>query len=409
MPNRRKTPSYRHHKPSGRAVVTLNGHDHYLGLYDSPESKALYDRLIGEWLISGRKLPQHETTQPSTVRRPERVKDVILAYMEHAETYYRGPNGEPTSEINNLEDALQPVLDLYGKAPAVDFGPLALRAVRQHMIETGLARTTINARIHRIRRCFRWAVSVEKIPGSVIHELETVEALGKGRSEAKEADPVQAVPVEDVDATLPYLNRIVAAMVKIQLLTGCRAGEVMIVRARDLRPSKPNWQYRPSTHKTSWRGKERIIPIGPKAQAILEPFLVKLDVEAFLFDPRDALLDLEEKRTGKRRKLRGTRRYTRISYRQAVARACDRAFPHPILSAIPPRKRSPEQREQLLAWRKQHRWSPLQLRHTHGTLVRAKYGLEGAQVALGHSRADVTQIYAERDQKLAEKIALEIG
>jgi hypothetical protein len=30
-------------------------------------------------------------------------------------------------------------------------------------------------------------------------------------------------------------------------------------------------------------------------------------------------------------------------------------------------------------------------------------------VSLGHSRADMTEIYAERNLKLAEKIALEIG
>ena len=49
--------------------------------------------------------------------------------------------------------------------------------------------------------------------------------------------------------------------------------------------------------------------------------------------------------------------------------------------------------------------------HTHAvaTAVRRRYGLEAAQVALGHSKADVTQVYAERDQGLAERIAREIG
>ncbi len=30
-----RIPSYRHHKPSGQAVVALNGRDHYLGKYRS--------------------------------------------------------------------------------------------------------------------------------------------------------------------------------------------------------------------------------------------------------------------------------------------------------------------------------------------------------------------------------------
>jgi hypothetical protein len=44
---------------------------------------------------------------------------------------------------------------------------LALRALREEMIRSGLARTTINWQIGRVRRMFRWAVSVELIPASV--------------------------------------------------------------------------------------------------------------------------------------------------------------------------------------------------------------------------------------------------
>ena len=54
-------------------------------------------------------------------------------------------------------------------------------------------------------------------------------------------------------------------------------------------------------------------------------------------------------------------------------------------------------------------WHPHQLRHTRATEVRRQFGVEGAQVALGHSRADVTEIYAERNFDLAARIAREIG
>lgn len=54
-------------------------------------------------------------------------------------------------------------------------------------------------------------------------------------------------------------------------------------------------------------------------------------------------------------------------------------------------------------------WHPNQLRHAHATAVRRQCGLEGAQVALGHERADVTQVYAERNSSLAIEIAAEIG
>ena len=54
-------------------------------------------------------------------------------------------------------------------------------------------------------------------------------------------------------------------------------------------------------------------------------------------------------------------------------------------------------------------WHPNQLRHSAATEIRKTFGLEAAQVALGHSRADVTQVYAERDMRLAAGIARKIG
>jgi site-specific recombinase XerD len=61
------------------------------------------------------------------------------------------------------------------------------------------------------------------------------------------------------------------------------------------------------------------------------------------------------------------------------------------------------------AWRNDHRWMPNQLRHTFGTDVRREHGLEAAQVMLGHAKADVTQIYAERNEALSVTIAAKRG
>jgi hypothetical protein len=52
MPKALRIPSYRHHKPTGQAVVTLNDRNLYLGKWDSKPSKAEYNRLVGEWLAT---------------------------------------------------------------------------------------------------------------------------------------------------------------------------------------------------------------------------------------------------------------------------------------------------------------------------------------------------------------------
>jgi len=41
--------------------------------------------------------------------------------------------------------------------------------------------------------------------------------------------------------------------------------------------------------------------------------------------------------------------------------------------------------------------------------VRQAHGLEAAQVLLGHARADVTQVYAERNSRLALDVIATLG
>ena len=97
------------------------------------------------------------------------------------------------------------------------------------------------------------------------------------------------------------------------------------------------------------------------------------------------------------------------AYRRAIARACDTAFPHPTLSAIPKSKLTAEQLAELKKWQSVHRWAPNQLRHSAATEIRRRFGLEAAQIMLGHSKADVTQVYAERDLAKGIEIARRVG
>ena len=56
-PSSSKLPSYRHHKGSGQAVVTLCGITVYLGGFDSAGSRAKYDRVVAGWIARGRIAP----------------------------------------------------------------------------------------------------------------------------------------------------------------------------------------------------------------------------------------------------------------------------------------------------------------------------------------------------------------
>lgn len=54
-------------------------------------------------------------------------------------------------------------------------------------------------------------------------------------------------------------------------------------------------------------------------------------------------------------------------------------------------------------------WAPNQLRHSAATKVRKEFGIEAAQVTLGHTQLGTTQVYAARDKSLAVRVAKEIG
>jgi integrase len=394
----RKVPAYRLHKPTGQAVVRLDGRDFYLGKHDTEASQERYRRLGAEWLTSGRQPPNHSAHRVAAQETDLSVNELTLAYWRYAEQHYRNPDGTPTRELDNLADALRPLRKLYGHTAARAFGPLALRAVRDEMVRSGLCRTTVNARVNRARRLFKWAAGVELLPPSVYQALQAVPGLLLGRSEATEAKPVQPAPEGHVEQTLPFLPAPVRAMVELQRLTGCRPGEVMVMRAIDLTTTGPVWTYRPASHKNRHRGRDRVIFLGPQAQEVLKPFLTT-NLEAYLFSPRAYVEAMyaaraarrKTKRTPselKRQRKRAPRcapgeRYTRRSYNVAVARACRKA-------GVPA-------------------WSPLQLRHTAATAIRARFGLEAAKVILGHSRVETSQIYAERDLGRAAEIMGEIG
>src|SRR5690349_16921735 len=117
-----RIPSYRLHRPTGQAVVTLGGRDIYLGKYNSAASRLEYNRLIAEWMANNRTFrPGHDLT----------VIELAAAFMLHARQYYRGPDGKQTSEVANYKPVLHRLISLYGRTRAADFGPLALKTVRQ--------------------------------------------------------------------------------------------------------------------------------------------------------------------------------------------------------------------------------------------------------------------------------------
>jgi integrase len=325
----------------------------------------------------------------------------------------------PTSHLHNVKDALRPLADLYADHPVTEFGPLRLKAIRQHFIERGLSRGTVNKLVGTIRRVFKWGTENELVPATVYHALQAVAGLRRGRSTAWESEPVKPVAQAHVEALLPHVAPEVAAMIRLQEATGMRPGEVTIMRGCDIdRGGSGNssgvWTYVPATHKTEHHGIERPIYLGPKAQEIVKPWL-KADPRAHLFDPRDAIeAHRAARRAGRktpmtpsqaaRRRKRNPGRaprdhYTAESYRRAIARGCVKA------DALAHQRGPTLKLDEVVV----PSWHPNQLRHNAATRLRREFGIEAARIVLGHRSSAVTEIYAEIDHGRAAEVMARAG
>lgn len=437
-----RTPTYRLVKRTKQAVTTIAGHDHYLGDYGSPESRLKYDRLIGEFLSQGRVISGRALLTGQT------ITEIIAQYWRYCESYYK------VQSLRSIRTALKLLNERYGPTPVGEMKPLMIVALRDAMITRKvtrwnprkrvyfelprtMARKTINAYIVQHKLLFKWASANSLVSSEVAMAIMNIKRLKPGRSKAR--DTARVLPVEDhiVDATLPYMSNVHAAMARVQRLTGMRSGECCIMRACDIDMSNVGtWRYRPADHKSAHHGHDRVVIIGPQAQDIIRPFF-KSDLRAYLFTPAESFASLRDQRRQRRRRERHAEQTernaagdkTRIRFvtdedyekeRAAQARKRRRKglpvrnfaahvtpvqYANGIANAIREANadRLKSGHEPIPAWHSH------QTRHTFATNLRAAGGLSLVSTSLGHQHDDTTEIYAERDYEAVAKLLAEVG
>jgi len=452
-------PGYCEHRASGGAIVTINGKQHYLGKFGtretSPASWAKYDQLIAGWLVRGRQRPHVLGTSHDFT-----IVELCAGYWESITPHYQ-QSKYPTV----IKPIIRMFVKMYGEMLAKDFGPLALQAYREHLIkmtrtwprskiQRPYCRNYINKNIRVVRAIFRWGVTREMLPMGQYHGLLAVRNLVKGRTDARESDPIQPVPEAHIDAVVAIASKQNAAIIRIMQYTGARCGEVCQMRGIDIDMSRPVWYFRPASHKTAYKGYKREIRIGPKAQEIIRPFL-RLNPSETLFRPIEAYVE---------HVVLGNKSHYGISAKEKLA-AMKVILSDKSLKTVAERKRrfyelcnpngtkNPTTQETTYYnWRRKllhghaasqgrvvgtkylkrfgetyttgsvsctirklckragiPHWHVHQIRHHAATEFRKTYGLEDTQMLLGHRSVAMTEIYAQADLSHAEKIMAEVG
>ena len=237
-------------------------------------------------------------------------------------------------------------------------------------------------------------------PGDALRPVPA-SRIKKNRSRAKEPPKIKPVADDVVDKTLPYLPSPIAAMVRLQRLTGMRPGGVCAMRPCDIDTSHDVWVYVPWEYKSDHHEDcQRFVPFGPKSQSILVPYLIDAEdnPEKWLFSPKESMSERHRKaRKHRKTKVQPSQqdrrkpnpkclpkeKYDKDAYCRAIRRAARKAgVPH---------------------------WSPNQLRHSALTERRAKEGVEAAQLMGNHKNVQITEIYAEKDIAKALELARKYG
>ena len=384
-----KPPKYS--KNGKYAVVYIDRKKHYLGLYGTSESRQEYARVVAEWQT--KPIVQH-TESESNVS----VSELSAAFLDFSET-----RNDYTEHEHNKQ-AVCYLVNIYGTLTVNEFSPKKLKVVRLQMVKAGtLCRRTINRYTGRVVRIFSWGVEEELVHPDIVATLREVKALRKGEEGTFDNPPREAVPLDVVKRTLPFLSQTVASMVMLQWLTGMRPSEVYRMRVENIDRSRENglWYYLPTTQKTEAYIGKGVIPLGKPEQELIAPYLEGKPTEA-VFSPRKAMQEHHEKRRIERKSKitpsqaeRNRQRaenstecfgefYDQSSYRNAIKHAIRKA--NKAGESVP-------------------HWTPYQLRHSAGTEAETTEGLDKAQALLRHTSANTTKRYAHGQLAITEELA----
>lgn len=370
MPRKKKWPPVPHaHRASGQERFHYGGRTYYLGPIGSVEAKTRYVELLTQLMQQQAQTQTPPQPKPSKAQTPlllwRTVAEVVALWDAYAQDRY-GASGKEAAQFRY---SLAPMVEAHAATPVDRFGVRQLDEVRELMIAKGWQREVIGRRMVRVRTMWRWAEVKGHVPPGSWAALSALPAVAANDRRVRRSRPRKAVDWATLAKVCRAIeNRQVRAIMLVLWYTGARPSEVRTLKVGDIDRSGEVWTAAITDHKNAWRGQERTIAIGPKAQAVLRPYLEGKPGCAWVFP--------SGRSDGK--PCRGE------SLSRAVRRACERV----VVAGC----------------------TPYSCRHSYRLRVTRALSLEHARAAMGHASIETTADYAKgTDAAAAAEAARRLG
>lgn len=380
---------------SGQARVRLNGKAHYLSRWGSIEAHAAYAELLQRWKQQGR--------QSLTPRVPHAgelaftVADLFArfeAWLDATGKYTKG--GAPTSSRDFFQQITRSFSAFAGTVQIRRLSEALLMQWRDVLEgDAKLTRKGINRKVTGLLAIAKWGRARGFVPRDVALDCAAIVPLKQGEcgSRPERGRERRAPTFDEIEKVAAAAPRQVAAMIRLQALTGMRPGEACALRWCDVDKKGPTvdqvptWIYTVEGAKTAHHGHVTRYALPPAAQSILQDFPAL--PRAFVFSPAGRMADKRREQ----REARSTRvqpsqqrrdeaarhpyaeRWSVDGYRNAVEAACARAGVD--------------------------RFTPHEIRHSFATWAAGTLGVMVAAVALNHRSPATTQRYLHGDPAAA--------
>lgn len=337
---------------SGQARCTIGGKVHYLGAHGSLEAQQAYTRLIERWEANGRR-PLDVAPTVEQVRTVRQLVADYLAYLDRSGRYHR--DGVPTDGRRVCKTALDEFAKGSGTVPITKLADVHIIRHRDTLeARAHLTRAGINKKIGLVRAMLRWARERHVLTREQWFGVAEIRPLTRHECGGRDwKKPKRAVSPEDVERVAAVAPPEVARMMRVHAAVGMRPGEVCAIRWCDISPSTVDVDGVPCRIYTVARAKAD--RFGRATTYALPPTVV--DMLGTPTAPGDHVFPSPV--TG------GA--YHRHAYRNAVARACERA-------------------------QVQH-FGPHELRHAFLTRAAQRYGVLAASAAGNHADTRTTSGY----------------